>query len=146
MAAGHVGPAALIAGFLCQGSLIFGSYWLNQAPVEGPAPSAPPAAPSAVEPPPVAPACAPPGYPGWAAGLIGLVTFFAGIGVAVVIGLAAQVSGYGALCAAAGTIGGWAWSSARGAASHIANSPVLKPYRRNVAGAGRSPPAAIEDW
>ena len=147
MAPGSPGPATLVACFLGQVTLLSCSYWLNQAPAEEPAPPAPPAAFPAAEPPPVAPACAPPGHTDWAVGLFSLVTFLAGIGAAAVIGLAAQVSGIGAFCAAAGTIGGWAWSSARGAASHIANSPVLKPYRRrHGARAGGSPPAAIEDW
>ena len=96
MAPGSPGPATLVACFLGQVTLLSCSYWLNQAPAEEPAPPAPPAAFPAAEPPPVAPACTPPGHTDWAVGLFSLVTFLAGIGAAVVVGLAAQVSTVGA--------------------------------------------------
>ncbi len=149
MAAGP-GPGTLGVFVAFQAALILGNYWLQLAvgpPAEPPASAPEPPPAPAQTPPPLsaAPCPASAGYSSWVVIAAAAVTFLAGVGAAVIYVVFNQALGGAGLGACVGALGGWAASSAKGATSVIANSPIFRGYRHGSPTEGSSP-IALDDW
>ncbi len=144
------GPGTLGAFVAFQAALILGNYWLQLSvspPAQPPALAPePPPAPAQTPPPlPAAPCPASTGYSSWVVAAAAAVTFLAGVGAAVIYVVFNQALGGAGLGACVGAFGGWAASSAKGAKTVIANSPIFRGYRYGSP-TERPSPVALEDW
>ncbi len=144
------GPGTLGAFVAFQAALILGNYWLQLSvspPAQPPALAPePPPAPAQTPPPlPAAPCPASTGYSSWVVAAAAAVTFLAGVGATVIYVVLNQALEGAGLGACVGAFGGWAASSAKGAKTVIANSPIFRGYRYGSP-TERPSPVALEDW